>query len=254
MTTPLLIVASEFWEKEDVNEFVEIFDSSYHIHTKKVERLSLDGGDPILWLAFTFGGGVLSGFGQAIGQEIWEQFKKKFVKRVEEKPSSLRVVVDAKEQKAELNLFSTNPDVVKRALDSVDETVSTMMQKEKNIYLTYDEQEGRWKGVEERKFVKTFTGIMGSKNRIVKNGVTIQLTDKDLQQIAEKAAGTVINLNHTNVIIGKVIRGWVDGDFVKFEAGIFEGLPKDVMESIEQAGGVSMEFFHGPEEEQKKEQ
>lgn len=246
---PLLTVASEFWEEQKVHDIVHIFSGSYHIHTKKVERLSLQVDDPILWLVVSLGGAVITGIGKAIGEDIWKEFKKRFIEHTQDKPSSLRVMIDSNARKVEFNLGASNPEVVKLALESVDKAVESLLSKDNaSIYLNFDEEKSSWKQVNEDKFAKIYTGIMATKNKIVKNGITIQLNENDFQQIIKNATGSYVNLNHSSLTIGKVIRAWIDGDVVKFEVGIFQGLPKDVMDRIDEAHGVSMEFFHNPKD------
>ena len=70
--------------------------------------------------------------------------------------------------------------------------------------------------------VKTISGVCaGSGTPIVKNGKIFVLKDEDLSLVARMNEGMPFTLGHDGKIIGKVTKTWVEGNLVKFEAGIF---------------------------------
>jgi len=238
-----ITISSEYWEKSDVKDISEIFPQSVEI--RKIERWAADILDPVLLITFVWiGKEIVSGFLNSIGSSVWEQLRLKISKKIEEKSyPGLTMSFKSGDSQIEFELKTKDPELIKKGFDTINSALETVRESSEKEFFVFDETKKTWTKVEEKKFVKTITGVCaGSGVPIVKDGKTFVLKDKDLPHIAEMNLGIPFTLGHDGKIIGKVTKTWVDEKLVKFEAGIFEGLSDEEMKQVENMKGISMGF------------
>ncbi|MGI0088358.1 MAG: hypothetical protein ACREBI_10455 [Nitrosotalea sp.] len=244
-----ITLASEYWNEEDIDEIREIFHQD--IERRKVERWAQESLDPALVIIFAWiGKEIVSGILNKIGEDTWNRLKEKIVGKVSDKKyPGLTLSFKNGNGIIEFDLRSRDSKIIEKGFDTIKKALETINNPNEKIYFNFDIATQNWKKIEERKFVKIVTGVCaGSGVPIVKDGKTFVLRDEDLPLIAKMNEGLPLTLGHEGKIIGKITKTWVEGNFVKFEAGIFEGLSKEEMDELDEIKGVSMGFTR-PEDE-----
>ena len=236
-------IASEYWDEEDIDEISRVF--LQKIERRKIERWAQAALDPALVITIIWiGKEVISGILNALGQDIWQSLKQKISKKVSDKNyPGLTISFQNGASKVEFDLRSNDPKIIERGFDTIDEALKTINNTSDRINLSFDKTKQKWEKLEERKIVRTISGVIaGSGTPIVKDGKTFVLRDEDLPHIAKMNEGLPFTLGHDGKIIGKVTKTWVEESLVKFEAGIFEGLSEKEMKEVDKFKGVSMGF------------
>jgi len=249
-------IATEFWDENEEDEIIEIF-SSFPTEKRKVERWEAGVAlDPALWIVFSFvGGSIVTGFLNAVGSNIWTSLKEKISKKASDKKyPGVRFSIENSEQKVSLDLRTNDPKLIEKGMNTIQTALELVNEKENRSELYFDLNAEEWKIEPKRKIVKTINGICASANSPVeKEGKKIIFRKEDLQNIADRQVGIPVSINHEGRPVGVVTKAWVDGDLVRFEAGIFEGLSKEQEETLSEVNGVSMEFHHSGFEEKRGE-
>ena len=239
--------ANEYWDKDDVDEILDIFSGKLPIEKKEIGRWEAEELAPVLWIGFTWvGQNIAAGFLNSLGSDLWNSLKDKLIKKQSEKNySEFRFSIEGSNQKISLDMNTNNPELLKRGLDTVDHALQQINPNEARQDFHFDNEKQEWIKEGSKKIVQTMTGVsIAAEIPFEKNGKTIRLRKEDLPNIAASQVGLPLTLGHGGRSIGVITKAWVDDNKVKFEAGIFEGLTEDEQKELEKTNGVSMEFSH----------
>lgn len=245
-----ITISSEYWDKEDLAEVKSVFNQK--VESRKIERWAQESLDPALVITISWiGKEIISGILNALGDDIWKNLKHKISRKVSEREyPGLTLSFQNGDSKLEFELKSKDPKIIERGFDTIDKMLKTINNTGTRIYFVFDNTTEEWKQVEERKFVKIISGVcIGSGTPIIKDGKTFILRDEDLPIIAKMNEGLPFTFGHDGKIIGKVTKTWVEGNLVKFEAGIFDGLSEEEMKKLDEMQGVSMGFTRPEDDE-----
>ena len=243
-----IVLATEYVNDGDVSEIENIFSSKFSIKKETVQRW--EAGEllgPTLWIIFYWvGREIVSGFLNSVGNDIWNQLKQKISKQVSEKKyPGVRFSIEYKNQKITLDLRTDDPKLIEKGMDSMQSALDLVEKQEERAELYFDTKTAEWVKISKKNIVKTIEGICAAANvPIEKGSKTMMLRTEDLPEIAEKQVGLPISIEHKGRPVGVVTKAWVDGDVVRFEGGIFEGLSNEEEKALETMKGVSMEFHH----------
>ena len=176
-----VIIGTSGWEDSEVEELIEIIGSRKFI--KREEITELDFGISLaIYLGFLFAGAIAGGVGAAIGKDIWEKLKSKFVKRSEEKKhSAISFQFKNEENVVNLNLKSENPKLIEKAFDTIELALQKVNPNDHKSSYFFDNEKESWiitkkgKYIEKVKGIAASTGLIKQGEKIKKSTTTTQL-------------------------------------------------------------------------------
>ncbi|MDC8451957.1 MAG: hypothetical protein LV477_03480 [Candidatus Nitrosotalea sp.] len=240
-------IATEGWDEKDVENISSVFPSSFNIERKKLSQFSA-GLDLAILFVVIVGGKIFGGFLESIGSDVWSNIKNRLSQRAEEgKNSTISFEFRNDVSIAKLNLKTEDPVLIKRAFETIDNALGQIKSDEVSPMLYFDNDQKIWIKIKEREFSKTISGIMASTIPIKKGDKIVQFSISQLKEIASQIVNSPFTLGHGGKQIGRVTKAWVEGNELKYEAGIYEGLTSEdekELNDISQTGGVSMGFSH----------
>lgn len=247
MTDNKIHIETDGWEENEINEIVEILNSSREVTKRELKQF--DGGISIAIYIIVgiVGVAVLKGFGDAIGKDAWEKLKSIFVKRSKEKKNStIGLKVQNEKYKAQFNIKTEDPELIDRAFTTIEKTFKEIGENDENTKFFFDNGKKEWVQIKRTEIIQRYSGIAASTG-LVKQGEKItDFTLEDLNEHAKKMVGTPLTIGHGGKQIGEITKAWVDEEKLMFEAGVYEGTSEEDMKKMEEiiksGGAVSISF------------
>lgn len=238
-----VIISTEGWDEEEINDLCDIFSTETTIERKKIAQF-VSGVEIAIFIAIAIGSGTLAGFSGSIGADIWKKLKGKFSGRIREnKNSSISLKLTDDMKTISFNLKTEDSTLVEKAFDTIDKMLKGS-ERDTNQKFHFDEKKEQWIKIEESKFSKTVTGVAASTTPVKKGKKTYQIPLEVLKKSAHTLVNTPITLGHGGKEIGKITKAWVEDEKLYYEGGIYEtASPEDVAafeRIIQNGGGVSI--------------
>lgn len=244
MEIKLVKIATDGWEKGDIDKICNMFPSTINIETKNLAQFQAEIVDGIVIGIII--GGVMTGFLNAIGADAWSSLKKIFIQRAKEnKHSSIGFEISNETLSTRLSLKTEDPSLIDRAFETIDNALEQVSNTEVKSQFHFDNDKKIWIKILDRKFTRTVKGIAASTTPIKKGDRTIKLTVDELKKLALQMQDNPLTLGHGGKQVGKITRAWVEDDKLMFEGGIYDGLTKEESDGIDEiikSGGVSIGF------------
>jgi len=241
-----IYIETDGWEENEIDEIVNILDSSGEITKRELKQFELVTAAAII-IGFIIGTSFLKGFGDEMGRDAWKKLKSKFVERTKEKKiSTIGFKFQNKDSKIKFNVKSDDPEIVDRALTSVEEKLKEISEKEKDVSFFFDNGEKEWIKIEKTNFIQKYSGIAATTGLVKQGEKSTHFTIEDLNEHAKKMVGTPLTIGHGGKQIGEITKAWVEDEKLMYDAGVYEGTSeadmKILKDIIESGGGVSISF------------
>ena len=241
-----IIIATEGWTKEEINDLTQIFPKEFPIIQKNLAQFV---SDVEVGIVITFiVSGVVGGLSGKIGSDIWDKLKEKFSqKSKEDKNTSIGLEIIDGEKVRKLSLKTENPDLIQKAFDTISEVLKND-KNEKEVKHHFDEEKMSWIKVEESEFIKTVTGVGATTKPVKKGNKIYQMSLETLQKYAHTFVGKPITIGHGGKEIGKITKSWVEDDKLYYEGGIYKtASQEDILKFeniVKNGGGVSIAYSY----------
>jgi hypothetical protein len=237
-------IATDGWEKVDIDKIRDMFPSTINIETKNLAQFQAEIVHGIVIGIII--GGVMTGFLNAIGADAWNSLKKIFIQRAKEnKHSSIGFEISNETSTTRLSLKTEDPSIINRAFETIDNALEQVSSTEVKSQFHFDNDKKIWIKIVDREFARKVNGIAATTTPVKKGDRTIKLTVDELKKLALQMTDNPLTLGHGGKQVGKITRAWVEDDKLMFEGGIYDGLTKeesDKMDEIIKSGGISISF------------
>lgn len=249
-----LEIQSDGWSVDEINEIKKILELD-NVTIKSLAQFDFGVSTAIIIVVSMFGGAIISGIGNSIGQDIWKKLKSKFSDRAKtNKNSTIGFVFESDTQKIQLNIKTKDSNIIEKAFDTANEAIQKIKLDVTNASLFFDPKTQEWQHIKKQKFIRKITNPVANTDIVEQGGKKFQFTKEALERGAKQAVGLPITLGHGGKQIGEVIRSWVKDETLYDEIGIYEGTSAEDIEELDKlirsGGGLSIGISFDPQSDQ----
>jgi hypothetical protein len=234
--------ASEYWQLEDYNELISVFDEKLQIKNKEMARWAAELTDPAIMIFFTvLAKPFLDTAIKFLTSELFEKFTDKLSKKMKDKKYPHVILSFHDEHRGIVfEMTSTNDETISKSLKEIKEILTHTPLRNDKEYFYYNTDKEFWEQLINKSVDEFYYATIAGLKPFEKDGKTIQLTRKDLENIARNQNGMPVLKGHHSKPVGIVLDAWIEKDEVKTKVGIFSDVSKEDRKEMKKWKGFSL--------------
>jgi len=235
-------LASEYWELEDYNELISVFDEKLQIENKEMARWAAELTDPVIMVIFNvLAKPFLDTAINFLTSRLFEKFTDKLSKKMSDKKYP-HVVLSFHDENRDIvfEMTSTNDETIAKSLKEIKEILTHTPVRNDREYFYYNTDKEFWEQLINKPVDEFYYATIAGLKPFEKDGKTIQLTRENLEQIARRQTGMPVLKGHHGKPVGIVLDVWIEKDEVKTKVGVFSDVSKEDREEMKKWKGFSL--------------